>query len=323
MTSTKLNIAVLMGGPSAEAEVSRASATEVAHALTQAGHTADLVELDATTAQALLSAAPDVVFPALHGPPGEDGTVQGFLEILGFPYVGAGVHGSAAAMDKSIAKAIFRRSGLPVADDMLIDSGTDSAVADKLIRESLGDRVVIKPLSQGSALGVTLVANGGDLTEAITAALAFGSGVLVESYILGLEITVGVLDLEGAEAQALPVTEIRTASDEWYDYTNRYTKGKSEHIIPAPLEDKLNRRLQDIALAAHQSLDLEDLSRADFIVTDADEIVLLEVTTLPGMTPTSLYPDGARAIGMDFPELMDALVRSALRRAGSVARQAT
>lgn len=314
MTSTKLNIAVLMGGPSPEAEVSRASANEVAHALTQAGHTANLVELDATTAQALLSASPDVVFPALHGPPGEDGTVQGFLEILGFPYVGAGVHGSAAAMDKSIAKAIFRRSGLPVADDMLIDSGTDSAVADKLIRESLGDRVVIKPLSQGSALGVTLVANGGDLTEAITAALAFGSGVLVEAYILGLEITVGVLDLEGAEAQALPVTEIRTASDEWYDYTNRYTKGKSEHIIPATLEDKLNRRLQDIALAAHQSLDLEDLSRADFIVTDAGEIVLLEVNTLPGMTPTSLYPDGARAIGMDFPELMDALVRSALRR---------
>ena len=314
MTSTKLNIAVLMGGPSAEAEVSRASAAEVAQALTEAGHTANLVELDATTAQALLSTAPDVVFPALHGPPGEDGTVQGFLEILGFPYVGAGVHGSAAAMDKSIAKAIFRRSGLPVADDMLIDSGTDSAVADKLIRESLGDRVVIKPLSQGSALGVTLVANGGDLTEAITAALAFGSGVLVESYILGLEITVGVLDLEGAEAQALPVTEIRTASDEWYDYTNRYTKGKSEHIIPAPLEAKLNRRLQDIALAAHQSLDLEDLSRADFIVTDSDEIVLLEVNTLPGMTPTSLYPDGARAIGMDFPELMDALVRSALRR---------
>ena len=323
MTRTRLNVAVLMGGPSPEAEVSRASAAEVARALTQAGHAADLIELDARTAQALLSAAPDVVFPALHGPPGEDGTVQGFLEILGFPYVGAGVHGSAAAMDKSIAKAIFRREGLPVADDVLIHSGADSADADKLIRESLGDRVVIKPLSQGSALGVTLIANGGDLRDAITAALAFGTGILVESYILGLEITVGVLDLEGAAARALPVTEIRTASGEWYDYTNRYTKGKSEHIIPAPLEDKLNARLQDIALAAHQSLDLEDLSRADFIVTDAGEIVLLEVNTLPGMTPTSLYPDGARAVGMDFPELMDALVRSALRRAGSRTRQAT
>ena len=314
MTGTELNVAVLMGGPSAEAEVSRASAAEVAHALVEAGHTADLIELDTATAQTLLSAAPDVVFPALHGPPGEDGTVQGFLEILGLPYVGSGVHGSAAAMDKSIAKAIFRRNGLPVADDILIDIGTDSTDADKLIRESLGERVVIKPLSQGSAIGVTLVANGGDLREAITAALAFGGGVLVESYILGLEITVGVLDLEGAVARALPVTEIRTASDEWYDYTNRYTQGKSEHIIPAPLDDALNAHLQNITLETHHSMDLEDLSRADFIVTDTGEIVLLEVNTLPGMTPTSLYPDGANAIGMDFPTLMDELVRSALRR---------
>ncbi len=313
----KLTVAVLMGGPSAEAEVSRVSAGEVMKALNKADHTGKLIELDATTAQALLKLQPQVVFPALHGPPGEDGTVQGFLEILGLPYVGSGVHGSAAAMDKSIAKAIFRASELPVADDLVIPGNTDIATADAQIRAALGDRVVIKPLSQGSAIGITPVANGGDLTEAIRQALGYDSGILVETYILGHEITVGVLDLAGEPARPLPVIEIRTASNEWYDYTNRYTKGKSKHIIPAPLGESMNEQLQEIALKAHAALGLRDLSRADFIVTDDEEIVLLEVNSLPGMTPTSLFPDGAKALGMSFPELMDALVLSAYQRANA------
>jgi len=314
VTATELNVAVLMGGPSTEAEVSRASAAEVGKGLSAAGHRATPLELDATTAAALLELDPDVVFPALHGPPGEDGTVQGFLELLGYPYVGADVHGSAVAMDKSLAKAVFRRVGLPVTDDLVIAQGTQPAAAEAEIRAALGERVVIKPLSQGSAIGVTRVANGGELGGAIENALSFGTGVLVEPYVLGREITVGVLDLHGQDPQALPVIEIRTASDEWYDYTNRYTAGKSDHIIPAPLTDEVSAALQASAISAHVALGLRDLSRADYIVTDSDEIALLEVNTLPGMTPTSLFPDGARAIGMDFPALMDALVRSAHRR---------
>lgn len=315
-TAPRLRVAVLMGGPSAEAEVSRASAAEVGEGLSAAGHQATPLELDSTTAAALLALDPDVVFPALHGPPGEDGTVQGFLELLGFPYVGADVHGSAVAMDKSLAKAVFRRVGLPVTDDVVIAQGTDPAAAEAEIRAELGERVVIKPLSQGSAIGVTRVANGGELSAAITSALSFGGGVLVEPYVLGREITVGVLDLHGQDPQPLPVIEIRTASDEWYDYTNRYTAGKSDHIIPAPMTDQLSTALQASAVSAHVALGLRDLSRADYIVTDNDEIALLEVNTLPGMTPTSLFPDGARAIGMDFPALMDALVRSAHSRGG-------
>lgn len=309
-----LAVAVLMGGPSAEAEVSRVSAAGVAAALTQAGHRATRVELDAQTHQRLIELAPDVVFPALHGPPGEDGTVQGFLEILGLPYVGSGVHGSAVAMDKSLAKAVFRRAGLPVVDDVVIAAGCDPADAEQQVLEHLGDRVVIKPLSQGSAIGVTLAANGGDLKVGLRKALEFGGGVLVEPYVLGKEITVGVLDLHGVGPRELPVIEISTAQNEWYDYTNRYTQGRSDHIIPARLPEAVNGRLQQIAVTAHVRLQLRDLSRADFIVTDRDEIVLLEVNTLPGMTPTSLFPDGAKAIGYDFPALVDALVRSAHAR---------
>ena len=220
-----------------------------------------MLELDTATGSALLDLNPDVVFPALHGPPGEDGTVQGFLELLGYPYVGSDVHGSAVAMDKSLAKAVFRRVGLPVTEDVVIPRGADPQVAEAQIRDRLGERVVIKPLCQGSAIGVTRVANGGELKDAVKTALSFDCGVLVEPYLLGREITVGVLDLHGASPEPLPVTEIRTATDEWYDYTNRYTVGKSEHIIPAPLGDALNAELQAIAVSAHVALGLRDLSR--------------------------------------------------------------
>ena len=307
-------VAVLMGGPSAEAEVSRTSAREVAAALERAGHTAERVELDQSAADRLRTLAPDVVFPALHGPPGEDGTVQGFLEILGLKYVGSDVHGSAVAMDKAIAKSVFSRAGLPIADDLLFAANTAVDVAEAEILSTLGDRVVIKPLSQGSAIGVTPIANGGDLKEGLANALALGDGILVEPYVLGREITVGVLDLSGQAATPFPVIEIRTATDEWYDFKNRYAAGGSEHVIPAPMTDALTAELQSIAVRAHEALGLRDLSRADFIVTDSDEIVLLEVNTLPGMTPTSLYPDGARAIGLSFEDLVDALVKSALSR---------
>lgn len=314
MSASSLNVAVLMGGPSAEAEVSHMSAREVAAALTSAGHRATLLELDGDCARALMDLAPDVAFPALHGPPGEDGTVQGFLELLGIPCVGSGVHGSAVAMDKSLAKACFKRAGLPVAAELVVDPGADLEAAAGRILEAMGERVVIKPLRQGSALGTTRLPNGGNVLEALREALRYGHGALVEPYVLGREITVGVLDLHGETAAATPVIEIRTATDQWYDYANRYTPGQSEHVIPAPLPAQVLSELQTVALRAHSVLGLRDLSRADFLVTDSNGIVLLEVNTLPGMTPTSLFPDGAAAMGLDFPALTDRLVRSAVAR---------
>jgi D-alanine-D-alanine ligase len=156
--------------------------------------------------------------------------------------------------------------------------------------------------------------NGGDLAAPFARAFALGDGVLVEPFVLGMEVTVGVLDLHGTAARAFETIEVRTPQGTWYDYEHRYTAGQSEHVIPARVSAACRERLQRIALAAHSALGCVDLSRADFIVTDAEEIVLLEVNTLPGMTPTSLYPDGARALGLEFVQLVDALVDSALAR---------
>jgi D-alanine-D-alanine ligase len=307
--NTSLTIAILAGGSSAEAQVSRNSAAQIEQALAESGHTTHVIELDATCAQALLAVQPDVVFPALHGPPGEDGTVQGMLEMLRLPYVGSDVRGSALAMDKAIAKSVFVRQGLPVSGDYIVHLGDDLSVAAEAIQAQLGARVALKPLNQGSAIGVQLLRNGGDIAAALTAAIEFGS-CLVEPYIEGREMTVGVLQL-ASECLPHPVIEIRTPKDEWYDYEHRYTAGQSEHVIPAPLAAALSDRLQAIAVTAHQALGLRDLSRADFIVTDEDEIYLLEVNALPGMTPVSLYPEGAAAIGYSFQQLVNTLVAEA------------
>ena len=216
-------------------------------------------------------------------------------------------------MDKAVAKSMFRRAGLPVADDLLIPARMPVREAAEAIRNTFGDRVVIKPLRLGSAIGVMRLPDGGELEPPVRRALAFGAA-LVEPFVTGREITVGVLDLHGEAPEAFQVIEIRTAHDEWYDTVNRYKAGGSEHVIPAPLPETATRDLKRIALAAHESLGLRDLSRADFLVDDNDAITLLEVNSMPGMTPTSLYPDGARARGLDFPALLNALIESAIRR---------
>lgn len=313
-TKPKLTLAVLMGGPSAEAEVSRSSAKEVADALSAQGHAVTCHELTANVGAALALQQPDVVFPVLHGPPGEDGTVQGFLDILDYCYVGSGVVSSAAAMDKTLAKHIYRAAGLPLAEDLVLLPGQDPASAAAEVLTTLGERVVVKPNQQGSAIGVTRVTDAAALEPAIREALISGQGALVETYIVGKEITVGVIDLDGAAPAAFPVIEVRTAQGQWYDFHNRYAAGSSDHIIPAELPAPVNESLQAMALRAHKILGLRDLSRSDFIVAPDNSIVLLETNTLPGMTPTSLYPDGANAYGMSFEELMEALVQSALSR---------
>ena len=308
-----LNVAVLMGGNSAEAEVSRNSAREVAEALTPR-HRATLIEVDAECTAQLSELAPDVVFPALHGPPGEDGTIQGYLEMLGLPYVGSDVRGCALAMDKAVAKLIFAQYELPILSQVLVKD--ESELIDKIeeIKIQIGPAVVIKPLNQGSAIGVTPLPNGGDIQAAVQAGLAYGP-CMVEPYLVGKEITVGVLEHAHPDRlEVHPVIEIRTQASEWYDYHNRYAVGQSEHVVPADLSASCQATLQDIALKAHEVLGLRDLSRADFIVTDTEEIALLEVNALPGMTPTSLYPDGARHLGYSFADLVDLLVRQAKAR---------
>jgi len=307
-----LKIAVINGGDSAEAEVSRSSARGVIAALKENFSLVSSIELDANIASTLSTFSPDVVFPILHGPPGEDGTLQGFLEILGYPYVGSDVHSSALAMDKIAAKQVFREADLPVADQCVIRR--EAAIADSVARITgqLGESVVVKPASQGSAIGVTLIDNVNKLHDALVAAFEYDHRLLIEERIRGREITVGVIDtVDGT--QPFPVIEITTPEGSWYDFEHRYTEGWSEHIMPADLPQQMTEELQRIAVAAHQSLGCRDLSRADFVVTDKD-IYLLEVNTLPGMTPTSLYPDGAKGYGLDFPDLCKCLVLRAANR---------
>ena len=307
-----LKIAVINGGDSAEAEVSRSSARGVIAALKENFSLVNSIELDVNIASTLSTFSPDVVFPILHGPPGEDGTLQGFLEILGYPYVGSDVHSSALAMDKIAAKQVFREADLPVADQCVIRR--EAAIADCVARITgqLGESVVVKPASQGSAIGVTLIDNVNKLHDALVAAFEYDHRLLIEERIRGREITVGVIDtVDGT--QPFPVIEITTPEGSWYDFEHRYTEGWSEHIMPADLPQQMTEELQRIAVAAHQSLGCRDLSRADFVVTDKD-IYLLEVNTLPGMTPTSLYPDGAKGYGLDFPDLCKCLVLRAANR---------
>lgn len=320
MVARSLRVAVLQGGAAAEAQVSRASAAAVAEALSQHCDAVRCLEVDDSLVDALREFRPDVVFPALHGPPGEDGTVQGLLEMLGLPYVGSGVRASACAMDKFVAKQIFRSAGLPLADDVVVRADEARAEALERVRARLGDQVVVKPACQGSALGVTRATGASELAAALQEALRYDDLVLVEERVRGREITVGVLETltaaGGFERQPHPVIEITTPEGTWYDFHHRYTPGESGHEVPAMLAPEVARALQEVALQAHRWLGCRDLSRADFILGGNDRIVLLEVNNMPGMTATSLYPDGARALGIGFPELVGRLVDNALRRAG-------
>jgi len=307
------HVVILQGGPSPEAEVSRSSAAALEQALTGLARRLTRLEVDRDLAANLLALTPDVVFPALHGPPGEDGTVQGLLDLLGLPYVGSGVAASVTAMDKTLAKHGFRAAGLPVARDVVVPQGTAPAAAAARVQSILGTEVVVKPSQQGSALGVTLVASPEALEAALELALGFGDAVLVEERLAGRELTAAVYAPAQQEAMVLPLIEIVTPGQSWYDFEHRYAPGASEHLVPAPVSEAEANAMKHIALTAHRCLGCRDLTRADLILTE-DGPVLLEVNTLPGMTPTSLYPDAARAAGLSFPQLARSLVQSALSR---------
>jgi len=306
-------VAVVCGGPSAEAEVSRSTGECITEALRETYESVSLMELEEFVSDGLGATVADVVFPAFHGPPGEDGTFQGFLEIHGLPYVGCGVLASACGQDKVVAKQLFRVRDLPVADDVVVHRREGAASGAERARSALGDDVVVKPSSQGSALGVVFGDDLVDLESAIEQAFVYGHRVLVERRVRGTEITVAVLEKEEGP-EALPVVEITTPEGSWYDYEHRYTPGLSEHIVPAPLPEEQYGRTQEVSVGAFEALECRDLSRVDLVVPEDGEPVILEVNTMPGMTPTSLYPDAARAAGIPFEELVVLFVERAWAR---------
>jgi D-alanine-D-alanine ligase len=319
MTGGSLVVAVIAGGPSSEAAVSRTSGAAVARALQASGHRSRVLELESGLLGALGSGEFDVAFPTTHGPLGEDGCLQGLLEVLGLPYVGSGVLASALAMSKPHAKAQFRWRGLPVADEAIVRRGEALERRAAEIRQTLGASVVVKPATGGSAIGVSRIAESdsdASFVAALEQALAVDALVLVERFVLGDEVTCAVLENEAGDAEALPPTLILPKAADWYDFRSRYAPGGSEHRCPAPFEPAVTTKIQRIAEAAHRTLGARDLSRVDFVVGHGREpsVTLLEVNTLPGMTATSLFPEAAAVRGIGFDSLCDSLVRRARAR---------
>jgi D-alanine-D-alanine ligase len=297
-------VAVLLGGMSAEREVSLASGAQVIFALLTAGYEVIPVEVtdDLGALIAALSPAPDVVFNALHGRFGEDGSIQGVLDYLGIPYTHSGVRASALAMDKAAAKAVFAHAGLPVAPHRIID------IAELADHDPLPPPYVVKPVNEGSSVGVSIVFPGDNDGERIAQEWKFGPA-MVEQYIPGRELTVAVL-----EDRALAVTEI-VAATKFYDYQAKYAEGGSRHVVPAEIPPQITAEAKNIALAAHRALGCRGASRSDLRYDDATgRLVLLEVNTQPGMTPTSLLPEQAAYTGMDFPALCAWMVERATCR---------
>ena len=311
-----MKVGVVRGGQSAERAVSLVTGREVAAALRARGHEVVELELDDALPEALRAAAVEVVFPAVHGGIGENGVLQGCLELMGVPYVGSGVLGSALAMNKSVAKVLFTTAGLRCAQGLVVDRATGLDAGERAVRAALGPApYMVKPNAEGSALGATRVFDDKELRPALEHALAVSPAALVEQFVTGREMTVAVLEIDGGP-RALPPIEILSKKD-WYDYDARYTVGLSDHVCPPEVSPGTLERLGDAGVRAHQALHCRDYSRMDCLLTDADEIVVLEVNSLPGMTPTSLFPDAARAAGYDFQTVVDHLVRQAAARRGA------
>ncbi len=299
------NVTVLMGGWSSEREVSLVSGAACAEALRKAGY--DVTELDVTRdiATALKDLRPQVAFNALHGPWGEDGCVQGLLEILEIPYTHSGVLASSLAMDKEKAKHVFRAVGLPCADSVVVRR------KDSLTQNTIDPPYVIKPINEGSSVGVYLVRAGDNLPPPNFDSTDESEDdlVMVEEFIPGRELTVAVIG-----DRALTVTEIHQDAS-FYDYHSKYAPGGSQHTLPAALPDKVVQDALQISLDAHNALGCRGVTRSDFRYDDtggaAGRLILLELNTQPGMTPTSLVPEQAAHAGMTFPELVQWITEDA------------
>lgn len=295
-----LRIAVLLGGPSTEREVSLKTGAAVAHALRALGHTVS--EVDPKTADWRLPEGTDVVFLALHGTYGEDGTVQEQLDLLRVPYTGCDAESSRIAFDKVLTKHRLVAEGIPTARFVVISSEGHPWP------EGWAPPMVIKPVRQGSSVGLQFVHQKEEWPAALAAALKFDSHVLVEEKIEGRETTVGILD-----GQALPIVEVRPKVGT-YDYQNKYTAGATEYLCPAPFDEETTRRIQAAGLGAFNAVGGRDYGRIDIMVRPNGEPVVLEVNTLPGMTETSLLPKAAAAAGIQYAELCQRMIDLALQR---------
>jgi D-alanine-D-alanine ligase len=307
-----VKVAVLQGGRSLERGVSLRSGARVSDALSRLGH--DAVELDvgADLVQRLLAERPDAAFVALHGRGGEDGTVQELLEILDIPYTGPGVAACARCMDKTLAKHELRAAGIPTPDWFAFNATAfrELGAADALeqIEARLGFPLVVKPASGGSALGVKLVEDGAAMPQALLAAFSYDDRVLLESYVAGRELAVGVL-----ADDALPIVEAIPRDGSLYDFEARYEIGRTDFVCPAELEAESAAAVTEAALGAFRALGCSGFARVDLMLGEAGPQVL-EVNAVPGLTDTSLLPQAAEAAGLEFERLVERALELALQR---------
>ena len=303
MGKETLKITVMLGGPSAEREVSLRSGAAVAAALASLGH--QVSQIDPRQENWKLPVGTEVVFLALHGTYGEDGTVQRRLDELGVPYTGCDAEASRIGFDKHLTKERLVKAGVPTPRSLLLDASATSWPM------GWHPPVVLKPARQGSSVGLQFVDRVSDWSNALAEALRHDTHVLMEERIMGRETTVGILD-----GSPLPVVEVRPRTGV-YDYQTKYTAGSTEYLCPAPFDEATTLRIQQAGLAAFEAVGARDYSRVDVMVRGDGEPFVLEINTLPGMTETSLLPKAAAAAGIAYPELCDRMVRLALRRSPS------
>ena len=301
---TAKRIAVLMGGQSAEHEISIRSGRAVWTALIRKGYDAIPLEVDSSVVGRLREVRGQIAFIALHGPGGEDGTIQGMLEVLRMPYTGSGVQACAVAMDKAMTKILLEQSGVPVPRGFVREQRDRR----KPLPGGFKLPLVVKPVSQGSTLGITIVRKPRDLQKALDAAFAYGPAALIEEYIDGRELTVGILN-----DKPLPVVEIIPRGG-FYDFAAKYTPGATVYKAPAPLPSRTAKLLQALALQAHRRFGCQGATRVDFRLNRKGSPFLLELNTVPGMTETSLLPMAAKAARLSYEDMVEAILESALAR---------
>jgi D-alanine-D-alanine ligase len=310
MQKNKLRVALLAGGRSGEREVSLMGAAGFEKALDPEKF--DVTRYDPLTDLGKIAADKDSIdfaFILLHGQWGEDGTVQGYLDLLDIPYQGSGVLGSALAMDKNLAKELYKLNGIPVADWVIIGKNSEFST-DKLATQ-LGLPLVVKPVADGSSLGMTIAQSIAELGVGITKALKHGDRVMIESFVKGREVTVGVLGND--DPIALPLVEIIPGEEfSFFDYKAKYEPGATTEICPAEVSAEVTEKAQNFGVAAHKALQLRGYSRTDMILSEEGQLYVLETNTIPGMTPTSLYPQAAAAFGLDFPAMLEKLIELGL-----------
>ena len=309
-----MKIAVLYGGVSKEREVSISTSKGIMQALKNNGHDVIGIDFHPKKLNEVIELNVDLVFIGLHGKYGEDGSIQAMLDMLEIPYVGSGVLASALAMDKYKAKQIFEFNHIPVPKGNLyhVTKETNFTQLASEINNNFSCPFVVKPNREGSTVGLSIVKDKNATEEAIKKAFESDPYILVEEFIDGMELTVPVLGNKGEE-KALPIIEI-IPKNEIYDYESKYSEGGSEHIIPARISDSLTKQIQEYAIQAHRVLGCETYSRVDFLLLENEKPYILEVNTLPGMTPTSLFPDSAQAADISYDEMVETLVQLTLQK---------